>query len=536
MLIGVVAGAALALTLLAGLAAALFGGRWVSVPFAEMPGVLARLPETITDPREAWPPDVRPSLPGPGGFLATALIVAAVIVLFALQIARQLSRPEARPARWAKRRDLRLLQVKRAARGRVVLGRQGRTLVAAEPRQSILVVAPTQTGKTTGLAVPAILEWDGPVLATSVKTDLVRDTVRHRESVGDVRIFDPAAATGLPRAHWTPLAGCGDWQGARRTADRLAKAAQAAPRSGQDAEFWGQAGARFLAPLLFAAALTGRTIADVTRWIDAEEHEEVLDALDAPEHEAAKNAAIAVWGSDDRLRSSLYMTATIALDAYNDPAVVSCSERAELTADWLLSNASNTAYLCAPVDEQARLRPLFATLVREVIGEVYARAGRTGKPIDPPLLVVLDEAANIAPFPDLDQIASTGAGQGLQLVTVFQDLSQIHQRWGGKADTIVNNHRAKLFGPGISCARTLDYLRRILGDTELQQRSQTSAEQGRRSTTRSTTFRPLAPPNVLRERSNGSMLLVYGSLAPAILRTRPWFRDRQLLRRAKGEG
>jgi type IV secretion system protein VirD4 len=532
-MVGLVAGAALALTLLAGLAAALFGDGWVAVPLADMPGVLARLPETIGDPRQAWPAPVRQSLPGLGGFLATALIVGATIVLLGLRLAGHLSRPQGRPARWAKRRDLHALRVRRATRGRVILGRHGRTLVAAEPRQSVLVVAPTQTGKTTGLAVPAILEWEVPVLATSVKTDLVRDTVKHRESVGDVKIFDPAAATGLPRAHWTPLAGCGIWEGARRTADRLAKAAQSAPRSGQDGEFWGQAGARLLAPLLFAAALTDRSILDVTRWIDAEEHEEVLDALG--EHEAAKNAAIAVWGADDRLRSSLYMTATIALDAYNDPAVVACSERAELTANWLLDRTANTAYLCAPVDEQARLRPLFATLVREVIGEVYARAGRSGKPIERPLLVVLDEAANIAPLPDLDQIASTGAGQGIQLVTVFQDLAQIHLRWGAKADTIVNNHRAKLFGPGISCARTLEYLRRILGDTELQQRSQTSAEQGRRSTTRSTTFRPLAPPNMLRERADGSMLLVYGALAPAILRTRPWFRDRRLRKRAKGQ-
>jgi type IV secretion system protein VirD4 len=275
-------------------------------------------------------------------------------------------------------------------------------------------------------------------------------------------------------------------------------------------------------------------MADVARWIDAEDHEEVMDALDAPQHEAARNAAIAVWGADDRLRSSLYVTASLALEAYNDPAVLECSQQGELTAGWLLDGPANTAYLCAPVDEQARLRPLFATLVREVVGEVYARAGRTGRPIEQPLLLVLDEAANIAPLPDLDHIASTGAGQGLQLVTVFQDLAQVHQRWGGRADTIVNNHRAKLFGPGISCGRTLDYVARILGDTELRQRSETSAERGRRSTTRSSTFRPIAPPNALRERADGSMLLVYGTLPPAIVRTRPWFRDRRLRRLGGG--
>lgn len=529
--------AGLAVSAVGGLAGALFGGGWVSLELEDVPAVLERLPGRLQNPREAWPAVSRGRLPGAAGFALAALVVVltatSAIAAVAVLCLRRRDGARPRPAQWAGRGDLGRLRVQAATSGRVVLGKLGPGLVAAEARQSVLVVAPTQTGKTTGLAIPAILEWDGPVLATSVKSDLVRETLAQRRSTGDVGIFDPAAATGLDRAGWTPLAGCADWEGARRTADRLSKAAQSSPRSGQDAEFWAQAGARFLAPLLFAAALADRDMGDVTRWIDAEEHEEVLNILEEGEHDPARNAVIAVWGADDRLRSSLYMTASIALEAYNDPAVLESARRSELTAGWLL-DGTNTAYLCAPADEQARLRPLFATLVREVVGEVYARASRTGHPIDPPLLVVLDEAANIAPLGDLDQIASTGAGQGIQLVTVFQDLAQVHQRWGTRADTIVNNHRAKLFGPGITCARTLDYLRRILGDAELRQRSETSAERGRRSTTRSTTFRPLAPPNVLREREDGSMLLIYGSLPPALIRTRPWFKDRRLRRLVKG--
>jgi type IV secretion system protein VirD4 len=514
-----------------GLAGLLFGDGWVTVPLTETPRVLARLPDSLADPRKAWPHELRQSLPGLAGFsVALALTAAgsAAVCVGGFACVGRRRRQESPVARWARRRDVSALRVRTAGGRRVVLGCARRSLIAAEPRQSVLVVAPTQTGKTTGLAIPAILEWDGPVLATSVKSDLVRDTLACRSRVGEVRLFDPAATTGLPRAQWTPLAQCGDWQSARRTADRLAKAAQSAPRSGQDAEFWAQAGARFLAPLLLAAALKKRSIADVARWIDSEDHEEVLDALEAPEHEAAKNAAIAVWSADDRLRSSLYVTASLALEAYNDPTVLECSKTAELTAGWLLDGGANTAYLCAPADEQARLRPLFSTLVREVVGEVYSIAGRTGQPLARPLLVVLDEAANIAPLPDLDQIASTGAGQGLQLVTVFQDLAQVHQRWGAKADTIINNHRAKLFGPGLSCPRTLDYVRRILGETELDQRSETTAERGRRSTTRSSTFRPIAPPNAVREGRGDSLLLLYGALPPTMVRTRPWFRDRRL--------
>ena len=49
----------------------------------------------------------------------------------------------------------------------------GRRLVAAERAQSVLVFGPTQSQKTTGFAVPAILGWAGPVVAASVKTDLL---------------------------------------------------------------------------------------------------------------------------------------------------------------------------------------------------------------------------------------------------------------------------------------------------------------------------------------------------------------------------
>lgn len=531
-----VAAAAMA-DLVGGLAGFLFGDGWTVVPLTEMPAVLGRLPACLAQPRDAWPAEMRSTLPGCAGFAAAFALVLTLPVGATVAVSRWRGwrRHDApRAARWARVRELAPLRVREAGGGRVVLGRLGHSLIAAEPRQSVLVVAPTQTGKTTALAVPAILEWDGPVLATSVKSDLVHDTLRRRAAVGEVRVFDPAASTGLPRAHWTPLASCADWQSARKTADRLAKAAQASPRSGMDAEFWSQAGARFLAPLLLAAALRNRGIADVIRWIDAEDHQEVLDTLDAPEHEAARNAAVAVWTADDRLRSSLYLTASLALEAYSDPVVLACAQRADLTPRWLLDGGANTAYICAPTDEQARLRPLFTTLVREILGEVYAMAARTGRPLDRPLLVVLDEAANIAPLPDLDQIASTGAGQGLQLVTVFQDLAQVHERFGTKADTIVNNHRAKLFGAGVSCARTLDYLRRVLGDAELHQRSETSAERGRRSTTKSSTFRPIAPPNVLREARTDSLLLIYGTLPPAVVRSRPWFRDRALRTLAGG--
>src|ERR1700755_775500 len=101
-----------------------------------------------------------------------ALIVAAVLAALlasAHLLDRQLrgrGTAKARGARWASRRDLRALRVKAPPSGRLVLGRDGRRLLAAEERASVVVVGPSTISlKTSGLAIPSVLEWQRPVVA-----------------------------------------------------------------------------------------------------------------------------------------------------------------------------------------------------------------------------------------------------------------------------------------------------------------------------------------------------------------------------------
>ncbi len=129
----------------------------------------------------------------------------------------QRKQPKGRGARWANRRDLRalVLDPKRQHPGRLALGTvQGfvhPALVAAERAQSVVVVGPTQSGKTTALAIPAILAWEGPVVAASVKSDLLRSTRRQRNERGRLWCIDPTGSTGIRSSTWSPLTPCGDW-------------------------------------------------------------------------------------------------------------------------------------------------------------------------------------------------------------------------------------------------------------------------------------------------------------------------------------
>ena len=528
--LGLVCATAMLVSLVAALAAAAFADGWLWTPPAALPDVLLALPRHLGDPRRAWPAAMQGHLPTATAFygtLAALLTAGGLAGRLALQRRRSVRSDPA--ALWARGSELAPLAVHGPTPGRITLGTAGRRLLAAEARQSVIAIAPTQSGKTTGLAIPALLEWEGPVIATSVKTDLLRQTLAARKRCGNVRIFDPTSVTKEKPASWTPLAACTEWQGARRVAGWLTESASPAKRGLADGDFWSAAAAKLLAPVLYAAARSDRTMRDVVRWLDTQEEDEIIEALEeAPDSAVTVTAFNASLNRDDRQRSSVYTTAETLLEAYSDPGVLHHSLKADITPDWLLDGKPNTLYLSASVREQRRLRPVFVTLIQEMVEAAYTRASLTGKPLNPGLLLILDEAANIAPLPDLDVLAATGAGQGVQLLTILQDLAQAQDRWGReRADTIVNNHRAKIIGAGVSDTRTLEAVGRLLGDQQISQESSTEGD-GRSSTTRSTTWRSLAPPNVLRESAAGSAVLIYGTLPPARIRLRPWFANRRL--------
>ena len=431
-----------------------------------------------------------------------------------------------RGARWARRRDLRPLLVKAGTPpgGRLLLGVVPGLVrpagIAAERAQSLVVVGPTQSGKTTSLAVPAILGWCGPVLAASVKSDLLRHTLGARARHGRVWCIDPTGCTGTRPSTWSPLTGCAQWHQACRAAADLCEAAKADGTTA-DGDFWYATAAKMLAPLLHAAALDGRTVADVVRWVDTQEVGEVADILERAAPTEALDAARATWCRDERTRSSVATTVETVLGPFAQ--VPGGRTAPDLFEPPHLLGGPHTAYLCAPAHDQRRLRGFFTALTQQVLSHAFAIATRAGRPLDPPLLVVLDEAAHIAPLPELDGLAATCASHGIQLVTIWQDLAQVRGRYGARAATVLNNHRAKLLLPGIADPDTLDYASRLIGDEEVTLPSVTRDPAGRRSTTSTTGPRRLLPPEELRCLPPGRGVLVYGTLPPARLQLRPWW-------------
>jgi len=522
-------------------AAVLFGAHhWLPVGLAEMAKVPFHLAKHPGDPRLAWPSSVQGMLPGPVGMYTTLVLVLAVPAAIASAVLGRRLRWDRRlrehGAQWATRWRLRRLIVLSPRPGRITLGRRGgwwgRLLLAVESCHSVLCFGPAGSFKTAGLVIPAVLEWDGPVITTSIKPDVLRATLRRRLALGEVWVYDPLGLSGVPAAQWTPLAHCGTYTAARKVARTLAEAADVSGLREQDANYWTLLGAKLLGVLLFAAARSDRTMSDVARWVDIQERDEVTEALEYAGDPMALDAWSACRARPDNTLGSVYGTAETLLDVFADPIIAASADGCDLDVDALL-HGPNTLYLYAPANEQGRLRPLFELLVSTIITRAEELAARhPDGMLEPRLLVCLDEAGNCAALAKLPELATTARGQGIQLVTIWHDLGQLQHRYGRRATTVLNGHRAKLFLSGQADVDSLELASKLIGDQALTHTSHTAAADGRASTTASVSWRRLVPMEVLRQLRPREGVLLYGHLPPARVRLRAWFRNPRLRRLA----
>jgi type IV secretory pathway TraG/TraD family ATPase VirD4 len=287
--------------------------------------------------------------------------------------------------------------------------------------------------------------------------------------------------------------------------------------------------------MLFAAATKGLGMSEVLHWLDSREDQQVKDILEA----AGVPAAVDAWESSqyrtDRAVDSLYATAEEVLHVYGNEKVAASTEGHDLDLDSFLLG-DHTIYLYAPAHQQRLLRPLFEAITQQVVAAAQEQAARSPDGmLSPRLGLFLDEAGNCAALSDLDVLATTARGQGIQLVTVWHDKSQLEARYGTKASTILNNHRAKLFLSGLADLSALELGARLIGDQALVERNRSMGSDGRHSLNESAQYRPLLPVEDLRRLRPGEGVLLYGHLRPTPIRLRPYYDSREQHRGERAE-
>jgi type IV secretion system protein VirD4 len=256
-----------------------------------------------------------------------------------------------------------------------------------------------------------------------------------------------------------------------------------------------------------------RTDPDPATERDADKADQVLQGL---------------WTKADTTVGSIYATANTILRPWATEQGRHSSTGNLINLDWLLAGPGhNTLAISAPPQEQRQLRPVLTGAVSSILDAVYRHTQLHG-PLDPPLVVFLDEIGN-APLARLPEYLSTLASSGVLLVTVWQDVSQIRKAYGDHAGSILSNSRHVLIFGGSKDTATLDWIRQILGDEAANATSVTTTigDLLSGSVSASQQLVPLTPGNVLREMPKSHALLISANHPPITVRHLPEHANRR---------
>jgi type IV secretion system protein VirD4 len=425
---------------------------------------------------------------------------------------------------WALPGDMRRLWVAGPVTGRPYLGRIGRgqpRMLAAELEVQPMVIAPPRAGKSSGFVVPWLLDHRGPALVLSTKRDVYEASIAYRRAIGRVWVYDPFGRGDS--ASFTPLIPARSWAGAIRAAEALASAAHPDQANAAN-EFWDKEAASMLAPLLHAAALAGAGMAELVRWLDTRSFAKPVGILGRARAGAAANQLEGVGRRDERNRETTVMSALNLLRAYRYPQLAAAGT-GELDPQALLDGEANTIYVVAAGHDQELLRPVILALVTATYEAAVNRARERGA-LDPALLMLMDEAANIAPVRNLASWLSQCGDHGILIATIWQSIAQIDHRYGRSArDAICAAATAQIFIPPLAEPTSSGYLSDLLGEEPVANVS-SAGTGGSLSVTHAKT----AQAPWLREVPRGRAILVYRDLPPAIVRAPGWFEDPRFAR------
>ncbi|MGZ2361546.1 TraM recognition domain-containing protein [Streptomyces sp. 372A] len=391
---------------------------------------------------------------------------------------------------------------------------------------AVAIMAP-RSGKTTSLAIPSILAAPGPVLLTSNKAagDAYTTTQEARTTVGRVWTMDPQQIAHADRTMWwNPLSSATTLEGANRLAGHFLAASVDASQQG---DFWSKAGSNILGQLLLAAALDDRPITDIMQWLAFPADRTPLDILRDHSFTAVAAQLKGTVEGPPETRDGIYETARQYSSALLNTEIAAWVTPQQdvpefKPADFVTS--TDTLFLLSK-DGGGGASALIAACADSVMRAATAQAERTGGRLDPPMLAILDEAANVCKISDLPDLYSHLGSRGIIPITILQSYRQGQKVWGDAGmDAMWSASTVKVIGSGIDDPDFADKLSRLIGDHDVETTSTSHSESGK-STSVSMRQERILPPDAIRALPKGTALLFATGLRAAMLDLRPWYQE-----------
>ncbi|MEV7893004.1 type IV secretory system conjugative DNA transfer family protein [Streptomyces cyaneofuscatus] len=309
-----------------------------------------------------------------------------------------------------------------------------KTPTLPSPRTPLLVYAPAHDRRPT--VVQAIQDAEGPALVVTSDPTVWAETKDARAKLGPVLVYDPGHLCDTPaRLHWPPTAGCEDPDTAAVRAAALL--APVRPQARIDAAVADTA-QTLLQCWLHAAAVDGRPFRQVARWASGASAHEPVRLLRTHPKAASGLAGLlesALTGYPERrdVAQELNVRAFSALSSVHIREACTAN-RSDAAALESFAREGGTLYVVGEPIEDPRTRPgampLLTALASHVVehGRRMAARSSDGR-LDPPMTLVLDDVAAVAPLPQLPELLARGQDLGLPAIALLRSREQGRARW-----------------------------------------------------------------------------------------------------------
>ncbi|WP_078492388.1 type IV secretory system conjugative DNA transfer family protein [Streptomyces yerevanensis] len=302
------------------------------------------------------------------------------------------------------------------------------------PRSPVVVLGPPQTRHP--LATEAVRDAEGPALVITSNPTLWSDTKDARAKLGPVLLYDPSHLCDTPaRLHWSPSTGCQDKDTARARAAALL--APVRPTAKMD-QAVADVAETLLRSYLHAAAADGRTIRHLHRWAQGTGVQEAVRILRTNPKAASGSAgeleaALTSYPERRDIAQELTARALSSLFTVNVREACTPNRTDALTLDSFVNEGGTLYVVGEPIEDpktNPSAMPLLTALASSVVerGRRMAERSSSGR-LDPPLTLVLDDVAAVAPLPQLPDLLTTGADRGMPTLALLRSREQARTRW-----------------------------------------------------------------------------------------------------------
>ncbi|MEU2156636.1 type VI secretion protein [Streptomyces sp. NPDC019396] len=307
-----------------------------------------------------------------------------------------------------------------------------------EPRTAPRIVYGDPTIRRPS-AVHAILDAQGPVLVVTSDPVVWSETKDARAKLGSVLVYDPGHLCDTPgRLHWSPTTGCEDPDTAATRS--IALLAPVRPHARIDTAV-AETAETLLRCWLHAAAVDGRAFKQVHRWAQGNNAHEPVRILRTHPKAASGLAGLlesALTAHPERRETAQELTArALACMASIHIREACATNRADSLALESFLVEGGSLYVVGEPLEDPRTRPGAMPLLTAVTSSVVEHGRRMAARssdgrLDPPLTLVLDDVAAVAPLPLLPELLASGADHGMPTLALLRSREQGRARWPGQ--------------------------------------------------------------------------------------------------------